>query len=242
MFNCRICQSEYLKPSRVTNTILLNYIFFYYFKYIDRLERSNCRPKKDDMIPFPFNKNQFSFFVADHLLVVQLCTNPKSDRSLLSCLKVTQCSTSEIRNAPLYNSCILPIQIITGPLPAPWKCKSGRFNVPRVMKTKFPATVMVFGVVLNKGHIMPPHIFEVGLKVNIKVYLDVLKTVVILWCNQVAGGRPGCGSRTRHRSISLKRPSLGFRRNATTLYPSLTGPPPTWCWRRLHWINVSSTT
>ena len=59
------------------------------------------------------------------------------------------------------------------------KCKSGRFNVPRIMKTKFPATVMVFGVVSSEGHIMPPHIFEVGLKVNIKVYLDVLKSVVI---------------------------------------------------------------
>ena len=62
--------------------------------------------------------------------------------------------------------------------------------MPRVMKTKFLATVMVFGVVSSEGHIMPPHIFEVGLKVNTKVYLDVLKSVVIPWCNQVAGGRP----------------------------------------------------
>ena len=83
------------------------------------------------MIPFPFNENQFSFFVADHLLVGQ-CTNPKSDRSLLSCLKVTQCSTSEIGDALLYNSCSLPIQVMTtGPLPAPSKCKSRRFNMPR---------------------------------------------------------------------------------------------------------------
>ena len=142
------------------------------------------------MIPFPFNENRFSFFVADHLLVGQLCTNPKSDRSLLSCLKVTQCSTSEIGDVPLYNSCSLPIQVMTtGPLPAPSKCKSGRFNVPRVMKTKFLATIMVFGVVSSEGHIMPPHIFEVGLKVNTKVYLDVLKSVMIPWCNQVAGGR-----------------------------------------------------
>ena len=71
------------------------------------------------MIPFPFNENRFSFFVADHLLVCQLCTNPMSDRSLLSYLKVTQCSTSEIGDAPLYNSCSLPIQVMTtGPLPA----------------------------------------------------------------------------------------------------------------------------
>ena len=78
----------------------------------------------------------------------------------------------------------------TGPLPAPSKCKSGQFNVPRVRKTKFPAAVMVFGVVSSEGHIMPPHIFEVGLKVNTKVYLDVVKSVVIPWCNQVAGDRP----------------------------------------------------
>ena len=58
------------------------------------------------------------------------------------------------------------------------------------MNTKFPAMVMVFGVVLSESHIMPPHIFEVGLKVNTKVYLDVLKSVVIPWCNQVPGGRP----------------------------------------------------
>ena len=79
------------------------------------------------------------FFVADHLLVGQLCTNPKSDRSLLSCLKVTQCSTSEIGDAPLCNQVKT-----TEPLPA-----------PRVMKTKFLATVMVFGVVSREGHIMP---------------------------------------------------------------------------------------
>ena len=93
------------------------------------------------MIPFPFNENRFSFFVADHLLVGQLCTNPKSDRSLLSCLKVKQCSTSEIGDG------------------------------------------------------------------------------AISW--PVAD--PRCGSRTRRRPTSPKIPRLGFRRSATTLYPSLTG-------------------
>ena len=34
---------------------------------------------------------------------------------------------------------------------------------------------------------------------------------------------PGCGSRTRRRPTSPKRPRLGFRRSAKTLYPSLTG-------------------
>ena len=67
-----------------------------------------------------------------------------------------------------------------------WIATNNR-DVPRVMKTKFPATVMVFGVVSSEGHIMPSHIFDVGLKVNTKVHLDVLKYVVIPWCNQVAG-------------------------------------------------------
>ena len=37
---------------------------------------------------------------------------------------------------------------------------------------------------------------------------------------------PGCASRTRRRPTSPKRSRLGFRRSVTTLYPSLTGPPP----------------
>ena len=35
---------------------------------------------------------------------------------------------------------------------------------------------------------------------------------------------PGCGSRTRRWPTSPKKPRLGFRRSAMTLYPSLTGP------------------
>ena len=59
-----------------------------------------------------------------------------------------------------------------------WIATNNR-DVPRVMKKKFPVTVMVFGMVSSEGHIMLSHIFEVGLKVNTKVYLDVLKSVMI---------------------------------------------------------------
>ena len=79
---------------------------------------------------------------------------------------------------------------ITSTLKMQIRIATNNSDVPRVMKTKFPATVMIFGVVSSEGHIMPPHIFEIGLKVNTKVYLDVLKSVVIPWCNQVAGGKP----------------------------------------------------
>ena len=131
----------------------------------------------------------------------------------------------------------------TGPLPAPLKMQIWVATNNRVMKTKFLATVMVFGVVSSEGHIMPPHIFEVGLKVNTKVYLDVLKSVVIPWCNQVAGGRPWCGSRTRVRPTSSKRPTLGFKGVLRLLYPSLTGPPPppTWTHRTTSFGHTSRT-
>ena len=174
------------------------------------------------MIPFPFNENRFSSFVADHLLVGQLCTNPKSDRSFLSCLKVTQSSTSEIGDVPLYNSCSLPIQVMTtGPLPALSKCKSEWFNVPRVMKTKFPALVMVSGVVSSDGHIMPPHIFEVSLKVNTKVYLNVLKSVVIPWCNQVAGGRPWVWQQDLALAHKSKETQAGLQKECYDFVPFL---------------------
>ena len=87
-----------------------------------------------------------------------------------------------------------------------WIATNNR-DVPREMKTKFPATVMVFGVVSSKGHIMPPHIFEVGLKVNTKVYLNVLKSAVIPWSNQVAGERPWVwqqDSAPAHKSIETQ--------------------------------------
>ena len=185
------------------------------------------------MIPFPFNENRFSFFVEDHLLVGQLCTNPKSDRSLLSCLKVTQCSTSEIRDAPLYNSCSLPIQVMkTGPLPAPSKCKSGRFNAWRhhstYRTTLQMATLMVFGVVSSEGHIMPPHIFEVSLKVNTKVYLDVLKSVVISWCNQVVGGRPWVWQQNSAPAHKSKETQALLQKKCYNFVPFSHWPTPTW--------------
>ena len=184
------------------------------------------------MIPFPFNENRFSFFVVHHLLVGQLYTNPKSNRSLLSCLKVTQCSTSEIGDAPLYTSCSLLIQVMkTGPLPAPSKCKSGRFNVPRVMK-KFPATVMVFGVVSSEGLILPPHIFEVGLKVNTKGYLDVLKSVVIPWCNQLAIGRPWVWQQDSAPAHKSKETHAWLQKVCYDFVPFSHWPPPPPTWTR----------
>ena len=103
------------------------------------------------------------------------------------------------------------------------------------MKTKFPATVMVFGVFSSEGRIMPPHIFEVGLKVNTKVYLDVLKSVVIPWCNQLAGGRPWVWQQDSAPAHKSKETQAWLQKECYDFVPfsHWTLPPPTWT----HWTT-----
>ena len=105
-----------------------------------------------------------------------------------------------------------------------WIATNNR-DVPRVMKTKFPATVIVFGVVSSEGHIMPPHIFEVGLKVNTKVYLDVLKSVVIPWCNQVAGGRPWVWQQVSAPVLKSKETQAWLQKECYDFVPFSHWPP-----------------
>ena len=180
------------------------------------------------MIPLAFNENRFSFFVADHLLVGQLCRNPKSDRSLLSCLKVTQCSTSEIGDVSLYNSCSLPIQVMTTTLPAPSKCKSG---LPWITETcpgwwKQSFRLRLWSLVWYQARATSCHVTS-----SKSAWKSTPKCTWMCWRVWWSPGAirwpvadPGCGSRTRRRPTSPKRPRLGFRRGATTSYSSLTGP------------------
>ena len=106
-------------------------------------------------------------------------------------------------------------------------------NVPRVMKTKFPATVMVFSLVSSEGQIMPPHIFEVGLKVNTNVYLDVLKSVVLPWCNQVAGDKSWVWQQDSVPVHKSKETHAWLQKECYDVVPFSHWPPssPTWtCW------------
>ena len=170
------------------------------------------------MIPFPFNENRFSFLVADYLIVGQLCTNSKSDRSLLSCLKVTQCSTSKIRDAPLYKSCSLPIQVMTtGPLPAPSKCK---FGLPRIIGTcqgwwKQILWLRLCSLVWFQVRGTPCHLTS-----SKSAWKSTPTCTWVCWRVWWSPGTirwpvadPECGSRTQRRPTSPKRPRLGFRRS-----------------------------
>ena len=58
------------------------------------------------------------------------------------------------------------------------------------MQTKFPATVMVLGLISSEGHVMLPYIFQKGLKVNTVEYLKVLEMHILPWIRKVANGKP----------------------------------------------------
>ena len=100
------------------------------------------------------------------------------------------------------------------------------------MKTKFPATVMVFGVVSSEGHIMPPHIFEVGLKVNTKVYMEVLKSVVIPRCSQAAGDRPWVWQQDSAPAHKCKQTHAWLQKECYDFVPFSHWPPPPPTWTR----------
>ena len=100
-----------------------------------------------------------------------------------------------------------------------WIAMNNR-DVHRVMKTKFLAMVMVFGVVSSEGHIMLPHIFKVGLK-------STPKCTWMCWRVWWSPGAirwlvadPGCGSRTRRQ----RDPGLASE-GVLWLYTLLSLPP-----------------
>ena len=70
-----------------------------------------------------------------------------------------------------------------------WLCSDPQ-EVPTAMHTKFPSNVMVLGVISNERHVMPPHFFEQGHRVNAAAYIDILASVVLPWIESVAQGRP----------------------------------------------------
>ena len=82
-------------------------------------------------------------------------------------------------------------------------------DVSKVMQTKFPATVMVFGLVLSENHIMLPYICQKGLKVNTVEYLKVLETHVLPWIRKVSDGRLYVWQQDSACSHTLRKRNFG---------------------------------
>ena len=104
-----------------------------------------------------------------------------------------------------------------------WIATNNR-DVPKVKKTKFPATLwslVWFQVRATSCHLASSKsAWKSTPKCTWMCWRVWWSTVAIRW--PVADS--GCGRRTRRRPRSPKRPRLGFRRSATTLYHSLTAP------------------
>ena len=168
------------------------------------------------MIPFPFNENRFSFPAADHLLVGQLWINPKSDRSLLLCLKVTQCSMSAavqhmISTHPSYAN-----RTIASTL----KMQIRTVQHLRTQLNESYDPSVGYGYGLWCGFKRGPHHATSHLRSRLQSQHQSLHG-----CAEECG-YPLVQSGILWLPTSPKRPRLGFRRSATTLYPFLTAPPP----------------
>ena len=86
------------------------------------------------MFPFPFNENQFYFFfIADHQLVGQLCTNPKIDSEPSIMSESDAMFNDRDRRCAAVQLMHSNDRVMTsGPLPAPSKCN---FGLPRITGT-----------------------------------------------------------------------------------------------------------
>ena len=120
------------------------------------------------------------------------------------------------------------LMVSTDPLSAPSKCKSG---LPRITGTcpgwwKQSIRLRLWSLVWFQVRATSCHLTS-----SKSAWKSTPKCTWMCWRVWWSPGAirwpvadPGCGSRTRRRPTSPRRPRLGFRRSATTLYPSLTAP------------------
>ncbi len=105
-----------------------------------------------------------------------------------------------------------------------WLCHKAS-EVPIVSKTKFPAHVMVLGVVSSEGHVMPPHFFEAGLKITSDVYKHVLEHVVKPWMDTIAEGRPYTFQQDGAPAHTSKTVQTWLKNNLPWMIPKEMWPP-----------------
>ncbi len=105
-----------------------------------------------------------------------------------------------------------------------WICDDPS-EVPIVMQMKFLATVMVLGVVSNKGDMILPHVFEASLRVNTDVYIDVPTNVVKPWMDGVAAGRPYIWQQDRAPAHTSKKTQDKCRDNLPFFWEKEVWPP-----------------
>ena len=133
-------------------------------------------------------------------------------------------------DAPLYNSCSLLIQVVTTRTIAGLPRITG--TCPEWWKQSF--WLRVWSLVWFQVRVTSCHLIS-----SKSAWRSTPNWTRMCWRVWLSPGAircpvadPGCDSRTRRRPTSPKRPRFGFRRSTTTLYLSLTGPPPPPTWTR----------
>ncbi|QQP39333.1 Transposable element tcb2 transposase, partial [Caligus rogercresseyi] len=105
------------------------------------------------------------------------------------------------------------------------------FAVPPVLKTKNPASVMVFVAVASNGSIMPPQFVETDLKINTVEYVHILEEVLFPWMDEkfcldnvvlIQDSAPYHGSKTTQTLLARKVPNFVKAQNWPSNNPDLS--------------------
>jgi hypothetical protein len=111
-------------------------------------------------------------------------------------------------------------------------------QVPVVMHSKNPASVMVFGAVASDGRVMPPHFIEAGLKINTTEYLKILTEVLMPWIRKhydpkkvmfVQDSAPAHGSKAVQEFLKAELPNFVPKEVWPSSSPDLN-PCDFWLW------------
>lgn len=70
-----------------------------------------------------------------------------------------------------------------------WICRDPS-EIPIVMKSKYPASLMVLSVLSSDGDVMPPYFFSKAQRLNSENYISILNLHVKPWIESIANGRP----------------------------------------------------
>ena len=105
-----------------------------------------------------------------------------------------------------------------------WLCSDPE-EVPIVMSTKFPATVMVLGVISNEGDVMPPFFFEAGLRVNAEAYISAMDSHVKPWIESIAGDRHYVFQQDGAPAHNANKTQQWLKENLKEFWPKNIWPP-----------------
>ena len=192
------------------------------------MERWNCRHRKDDMIPFPFNESQFSFFIADHLLLASCVQIPIAIGAFYHVWKWhnVHWARSEMRHYTTYAlnwSKVLQQDHCQHPQNANPDNSTLEGTAQRIRQAF--RWLRLWSLVWFQVRATSCHLTSLK-----SVWMSTPKCTWMYWrvwwspaAIRWPVADPGCGSRMRRRPTNPKRPRFVFRRSATTLYPSLTG-------------------